>query len=153
MARLGTAVTIVTTDGPAGRYGMTVSAVCSITDDPPTILVCLNRQSEGNRTAKENSVLTVNILASDQQPIAARFARHDVAIKERFGMSEDWVNADTGCPQLTAAACVLNCRIVETTEAGSHSIFFCRVESVLVGKRSSCLVYHDRSYYPIESQA
>jgi flavin reductase len=150
MAQLGTAVTIVTTDGPAGRYGMTVSAVCSVTDDPPTVLVCLNRQSEGNRTVKENGVLTVNILASDHEQIAARFARHEIPIKERFVSSASWVNADTGCPQLTAAAAVLNCRIAGTTEAGSHSVFFCSVESVRVGPRSSCLVYHDKSYHPIE---
>jgi len=43
MARLGAAVNIVTTDGTAGRAGFTASAVCSVTDDPPTLLVCLNR--------------------------------------------------------------------------------------------------------------
>ena len=45
MARLGAAVNIITTDGAAGRGGITATAVCSVTDDPPTLLVCLNRTS------------------------------------------------------------------------------------------------------------
>ena len=47
MARLGAAVNIVTTDGEGGRAGFTASAVCSVTDDPPTLLVCMNRGSSG----------------------------------------------------------------------------------------------------------
>jgi len=46
MARFGAAVSVITTDGPAGRAGFTASAVCSVTDDPPTLLVCMNRGSE-----------------------------------------------------------------------------------------------------------
>ena len=45
MARLGAAVNIITTGGPAGRGGFTASAVCSVTDDPPTLLVCMNRNA------------------------------------------------------------------------------------------------------------
>ncbi len=63
MARLGAAVNIVTTDGPAGLGGLTVSAVCSVSDDPPTLLVCLNRGSPQNRLFKDNGVLCVNTLA------------------------------------------------------------------------------------------
>ncbi len=48
MARLGAAVNVVTSAGPAGRGGFTASAVCSVTDDPPSLLVCLNRSSSGN---------------------------------------------------------------------------------------------------------
>ncbi len=43
MSCMGAAVNIITTDGPAGRAGFTASAVCSVTDTPPTLLVCLNR--------------------------------------------------------------------------------------------------------------
>ena len=46
MARLGAAVNVVTTDGPGGRGGFTASAVTSVTDDPPTLLVCANRTNE-----------------------------------------------------------------------------------------------------------
>ena len=48
MARLGAAVNIITTDGPGGKRGFTASAVCSVTDSPPTLLVCLNRSSDSN---------------------------------------------------------------------------------------------------------
>jgi hypothetical protein len=63
MSRLGAAVNIVTTDGPAGRAGFTASAVCSVTDEPPTLLVCLNRTASVYPAFEANGVLCVNVLA------------------------------------------------------------------------------------------
>src|SRR5471030_2587971 len=57
MAHIGSAVNIITTDGPAGRAGFTASAVCSVTDSPPTLLVCLNRSASVYPVFKENQVL------------------------------------------------------------------------------------------------
>ncbi|MET4385446.1 flavin reductase (DIM6/NTAB) family NADH-FMN oxidoreductase RutF [Bradyrhizobium sp. F1.4.3] len=57
MARLGAAVSIVTTDGPAGRAGFTASAACSVTDDPPTLLVCMNRASSAYVSVVGNNVV------------------------------------------------------------------------------------------------
>ena len=48
MSRLGAAVSVITTDGPAGPSGFTASAVCSVTDAPPTLLVCLNRSASAS---------------------------------------------------------------------------------------------------------
>ena len=67
MARLGAAVHVVTTAGPAGRHGFTASAVTSVTDDPPTLLVCQNRASDANPAFKANGVLCVNTLAAAQE--------------------------------------------------------------------------------------
>jgi len=63
MARLGAAVNIIKTDGPAGRSGMTASAVVSVTDDPPTLAVCINRSSRNNEIIKINGVLAINTLS------------------------------------------------------------------------------------------
>ena len=73
MARLGAAVNVVTTDGPAGRYGFTASAVCSVTDDPPMLLVCVNRSNDSCGAAKANGVLCVNVLTHAQQALSPVF--------------------------------------------------------------------------------
>ena len=63
MSRLGAAVNIITSTGEDGDCGFTASAVCSVTDDPPTLLVCMNRIAKLNTAFKENGILCVNVLA------------------------------------------------------------------------------------------
>ena len=73
MACVGAAVNIITTDGPAGRAGFTASAVCSVTDSPPTLLVCLNRGASVWPTFSENRTLCVNTLSAGQEPLSNLF--------------------------------------------------------------------------------
>src|SRR5471032_1548054 len=73
MAHIGSAVNIITTDGPAGRAGFTASAVCSVTDSPPTLLVCLNRSASVYPVFKENQVLCVNTLADCHESLSNLF--------------------------------------------------------------------------------
>ena len=74
MARLGAAGNVVTSDGPGGRCGFTASAVCSVTDSPPTVLVCVNRTNDSYPPLKVNGVLCVNTLAGGQEDLSAIFA-------------------------------------------------------------------------------
>jgi flavin reductase len=62
MAGLGASVNVITTDGVAGMAGCTASAVCAVTDEPPTLLVCINRASRNNAVMRENGRLCVNVL-------------------------------------------------------------------------------------------
>ena len=96
MARLGAAVNIVTSDGAAGIHGLTVSAVCSISDDPATILVCINRASRGYLAVRKNGVLCVNILGPGHAELSARFARSVTDIDERFGDRAAWMTMPSG---------------------------------------------------------
>ena len=73
MARFGAAVSIVTTDGPAGRAGFTASAVCSVTDDPPTLLVCMNRASSAYASVAGNELVCVNVLSARQESLSRLF--------------------------------------------------------------------------------
>ncbi|MDB5583543.1 MAG: Flavin reductase-like, FMN-binding [Bradyrhizobium sp.] len=148
MAQFGAAVSIVTTGGPEGRHGMTVSAVCSVTDAPPTLLVCINRQSAGNAAIKGNGVLAVNVLSARQQDIALRFSQREIPTAARFEAGA-WKLGDTGSPLLLDAAAMLDCHVVEATEVGSHSVFFCNVRSATVLTEAGCLIYHARSYHDI----
>jgi flavin reductase len=73
MSRLGAAVNVITTAGVAGKAGFTASAVCSVTDEPPTLLVCLNRNASVYHAVKQNGVLCVNTLGAGHQHISDLF--------------------------------------------------------------------------------
>jgi flavin reductase len=146
MARLGAAVNIIATDGPAGRHGMTASAVCSVSDDPPSLLLCINRGSRMYDVLNGNGRLSVNVLAGHQEDLSAAFADRSLDMEARFGRA-DWTLLDRGMPALGGALATFGCRIAACTDAGSHGIFLCEVQHLLVGGAERGLVYFDRSYH------
>lgn len=150
MARLGAAVNVVTTDGVAGRAGFTASAVCSVTDDPPTLLVCLNRASRGNALFKANGVLCVNTLAAGQNALSDAFAgRGGLDTEGRFGLAR-WSRLATGAPVLDdAAVVVFDCRIAEVVEKGTHSVLFAEIEAIRQGGPGGALIWYGRGYHPV----
>lgn len=147
MARLGAAVNIVTSDGPMGRYGLAVSAVCSVTDDPPTVLVCVNRASKANETFKANGVLCINVLAGRHEALSGRFSTPSLGMAERFGDETNWTRLDTGSPVLVDASVALDCALASYREIGTHSVFFCEVRAVQLAEKAEGLVYFNRSYH------
>ncbi|MDE2006196.1 MAG: flavin reductase [Rhodospirillales bacterium] len=150
MARLGAAVNVITTDGPGGRAGFTASAVCSVTDTPPTLLVCANRANDSYPAFVRNQVLCVNTLTparEDLSPLFAGMTEH--AIEARFDTAE-WIRLATGAPVLADAAIAFDCRIDRTVEVGTHDVFFCLVEAIHTGPVHEGLIYYARSYHRIE---
>lgn len=147
MARLGAAVNIITTDGPGGKRGFTASAVCSVTDSPPTLLVCLNRSSDSNEALKVNQVACVNVLAATQQNLSPIFAgMGDGDYEQRFGNAE-WTLLANGTLALKDALASFECRVVQVSEVGTHSVFFCEVDAVHSGDPGQALVYFSRRYH------
>src|SRR5689334_6244291 len=147
MARLGAAVNVVTTDGPAGRRGFTASAVCSVTDDPPTLLVCVNRSNDSAVPMRLNGAVCVNVLTHVQQDISAVFAGA-ASTEERFAFGE-WDRIVTGAPALIGAAVSFDCRPVQIVEIGTHDVFFCEVDAIRTGDREEGLIYYGRSYHRV----
>lgn len=145
LSRLGAAVNVVTTDGPAGRHGMTASAVCSVTDTPPTVLVCMNRKSGKHQLFRDNGVLCINVLSGHHQALSGRFATPEQA-DTRFD-HDQWTTLSTGAPVLVDASASLDCRISEIAEVGTHSVFFCEVVAVSTSERPGGLVWFDRTYH------
>jgi 4-hydroxyphenylacetate 3-monooxygenase reductase component len=150
MARLSAAVHILTTDGPGGRCGVTASAVCSVTDDPPTLLVCINRKSAMNPVFKENGVLAVNTLRAGQEDLSALFAgQRDTAMAERFA-PERWTAIATGSPVLVDALVSFDGRITDVKEIGTHSVMFVEVLDVAIREDDAGLVYFRRGYRAVQ---
>jgi len=146
MSRLGAAVHVVTTAGPAGKTGFTATAVCSVSDQPPTLLVCLNRRSNSAPLLRNNGVLCVNTLRAGQENIADVFAgRTGAQAADRFA-SGDWTTLQTGSPVLTSAVVALDCRVAEVKTVASHDVYFAVVEAIRSGLPGHALLYHDRAY-------
>jgi flavin reductase len=146
MSRLGAAVHVITTAGPGGKAGFTATAVCSVSDAPPTLLTCLNRRSQSNPAVVENGVFCVNTLGDGGAEIADIFSgRTGVKGSDRFAIGE-WLTLTTGSPVLAPAVIAFDCRIVEVRSVASHNVFFGAVEAVRLGPSGPALVYHDRAY-------
>jgi flavin reductase len=149
MARLGAAVNVITTDGPGGRSGFTASAVCSVTDDPPTLLVCVNRSNDSHPPLKSNGVLCVNTLTASQQDLSPVFAGLTEHTAEQRFDSGHWYRLATGAPVLTGAAVAFDCRVTQRVEISTHDVFFCEVEEIAKGDVHEGLIYYGRAYHPV----
>ncbi|GLS16665.1 NADH-dependent FMN reductase RutF [Hydrogenophaga electricum] len=147
MARLGAAVSVVTTDGPGGQAGFTASAVCSVTDDPPTLLVCLNRSASVYPVFEANGVLCVNVLAAGQQTLSNLFGGK-TPMPERFAGAR-WSLLVTGAPVLEGATVSFDCRVSRRTEVGSHDVLFCEAVAIRGSDKAQGLVYFDRRYHDL----
>ena len=146
MSRLGAAVHVITTAGPGGKTGATATAVCSVSDAPPTLLMCLNRRSQTNPVVQENGVFCVNTLGDGGAQIADIFSgRTGVQGTDRFATGE-WTVLSTGSPVLASAVIAFDCRIIEVRAVASHNVFFGAVETVRLGPAGPALVYHERAY-------
>jgi flavin reductase len=146
MSRLGAAVHVVTTDGPGGKTGFTATAVCSVSDTPATLLVCLNRGSNSSAVLRQNGVLCVNTLGANEAAVADVFAgRTGVMAAERFATGE-WKVLRTGAPVLASAVVAFDCRVIEVKAVASHDVYFAAVDAVHSGPPGPALVYHDRAY-------
>lgn len=149
MSRLGAAVTVLTTDGPAGRHGMTASAVCSVTDTPPTLLVCVNRSNRSHAAFRANGVICVNVLAGRHRELSGLFSRPGAA--DRFA-GTGWTSGATGAPVLKDAAVSFDCRISACHEEGTHSVLFCAVEAMEMGPGApEGLIWFGRDYHHLRA--
>ncbi|MEX0590872.1 MAG: flavin reductase [Xanthobacteraceae bacterium] len=146
MSRLGAAVHVVTTDGSGGKHGFTATAVSSVSDQPATLLVCLNHRSRVTTALHENRVLCVNTLRAGDDAIADVFAgRTGLYGAQRF-LQGEWSKLITSAPVLMSAVVSLDCRVIEWKPVASHNVYFCGVVAVREGEAVPALVYHERAY-------
>ncbi len=151
MSKLVSAVHIVTTEGESGRHGFTASAVCSVTDTPPTLLVCMNGNARSYEHFVKNRVLCVNTLAADQAELSNAFASA-MSADERFAQAE-WTTLTTGAPVLTSSLVSFDCKIDQIETVGTHSIFICQIIAIKDNHDTEAgLAYFGRAYHRVASQ-
>ena len=123
MRELAAAVNIITTQYEGQKDGLTATAVCSVSAEPPQLLICVNTEAGGHDLIKIAKKFALNILSRDQENIATRFAGLDgTNRKERFGIGS-WSEIRTGAPCLDGALVNFDCEVVQHISAGTHSIF------------------------------
>lgn len=148
MAQAAATVNMVTTDGLAGRAGVTVSAMSSVSADTekPVLLICVHHLSASAPAILENGVFCVNVLRDDQSYISDTFAgRFKGQIADKFDCAE-WTTQVTGAPRVIDPLVAFDCRVREHTRIGSHYLFFGEVVDIFLASSGSPLVYTNRAY-------
>lgn len=148
MSHAACTVNVVTTDGAAGRAGVTVSAMSSVSADTPkpSLLVCVHHLSRAAKAILENEVFCVNVLRDDQSYISDTFAGR---IRPRNGdkfACTDWVAGVTGAPRVKDPLVGFDCRLMSSERVGTHWVFFGAVEDIFLADRGSPLIYANRAY-------
>jgi flavin reductase (DIM6/NTAB) family NADH-FMN oxidoreductase RutF len=145
MRRMATGVSVVTTDGPAGRFGVTVSSMCSLSLEPPSVLACVHHLSPAFDAIVANGVFCANVLAAEQARVSDSFAGRLTELKgDKFACAQ-WDVLQTGSPVLKGALIAFDCRLSRDVEFGSHRILMGTVIELLA-RDGRPLIYADRAY-------
>lgn len=141
-------VNVVTTNGAAGRHGVTVSAMSSVSADTslPTLLVCIHHMSPAVQAIISNGVFCVNVLRDDQSFVSDCFAgRVRTADGDKFSCTS-WATLATGAPRAVDALAAFDCRILSAQQIGTHYVIVGSVAEIFAAETGSPLIYANRAY-------
>lgn len=146
MSRYAGHVQIVTTALGEERRGVTVTAACSVSDNPASVLVCLNAGNAANSLFTKSGRFVLNTLAAQHQPLAEAFSgMGKLATEERFAKAE-WLTLSTGAPVLANALAAFDCRLIEAKQVATHMILIGTVEAIHMGPENPALIYFERAF-------
>ena len=146
MRRLAASVCVVTTLNEDGsRNGLTATAVCSMTAEPPTLLCCLKLTSNSYVAIEKAGAFAVNVLSADDQAIADHFSS-TLPGSEKFALGK-WSSLVTGAPILESAIAVFDCKLTQVVEVATHGILLGEVQALnLHSAGAKPLLYVDGAY-------
>ena len=144
------AVTIIAAGRVGARGGLTATAFSSLSDNPPTVLVCVQRRSGTHAVIVASKTFSVNILAHEQQDLAERFSgKSGVSGEQRFVAGGVWETLATGAPILDGALASLDCELLDEHAFATHSIFIGRVVDGRFRTEGIPLLYFRNDYWDI----
>jgi flavin reductase (DIM6/NTAB) family NADH-FMN oxidoreductase RutF len=150
MRHLAGGVSVITAGRGKDIAGMTVTSVSSLSVDPPTLIVSINRSASSWPLLKRYRFFGVNILTSDQIDIAERFTGKDgLKGAGRFSGAE-WTTRASGVPLLAGALAAIECEVEEIVERHSHAILIGRVLDLQLSSRTAALAYWQGQYVAID---
>jgi flavin reductase (DIM6/NTAB) family NADH-FMN oxidoreductase RutF len=143
------AVTIIAVGDAGRRTGLTATAVCSLTDSPPTLLACVNRSASAHKPIQTIRSFSINLLARDQNELAMAFSgRAGLEGEARFA-AEEWMTLATGAPVLKNALATLDCELVDEHGFDTHSVFIGRVRDGRWRENVEPLLYFQGSFWDL----
>src|SRR3954462_776484 len=149
MRTLAGAVNIITSMHSGHRYGMTATAVCSASAEPPTVLACINKLATTHGAVVKAKAFCVNVLRAEDWELSTTFSGGQSG-ETRF-KSRNWTRLATGAPVLIDSLVSFDCRVVKTLTHGTHTIFLGQVEQILIGQKGKPLLYSDGQYAKLAS--
>jgi flavin reductase (DIM6/NTAB) family NADH-FMN oxidoreductase RutF len=149
MRTLAGAVNLITSAHAGHRYGMTATAVCSASAEPPTVLACLNKLASTHGAVSKSKVFCVNVLRAEDWELSTSFSGAHTG-EGRFN-ARQWTRLATGSPVLLDALVAFDCRVVKRLAHGTHGIFLGVVEQVLFGNKGKPLLYSEGQYAKLAS--
>ena len=147
MRHLAASVTLITTRHRQQRGGLTATAVCSVSAEPPQLLVCVNKTASAHDPIGHAGFFCVNILSPQHRKIAERFAGMDgVEGDERFHDMGEWSSLSTGAPVLKGCPVSFDCRLVSKLSAGTHTIYIGEIVDLVLDPEADALLYCDGNF-------
>lgn len=153
MRRVASTVCVLTTEYEGRRWGLTATAVCSLSAEPPSLIACVNRSAEAHEAITLSRRICINILAEGQLETARRFSGMLGHSGEQRFEGAEWYNLATGAPVLRDAAAAFDCTIFDRQTYQTHSVLACFAEAIDLGETGNPLIYADRNYGGVRSFA
>lgn len=144
MRRLASAVAVIATARGEEWLGMTATSVTSLSMDPPSLLVCVNRSASIHGALTSKATFSINILHQGQSAVSAAFGGSAKGA-ERF-RSGDWRADAAGTPVLLDAAAAITCIADASVDYGTHTIVIGRVRETFLSPRAAPLIYVNGQY-------
>ncbi|RXG90458.1 MULTISPECIES: flavin reductase family protein [Bradyrhizobium] len=148
MRQCAGAVALVTVGAEHGkRTGLTVTSACSLSDNPPSLIVCVNHNASAHGRIREEGAFAINFLHEDHALLALTFSgQKGVNGDDRFAFGQ-WTRGETGAPVLTDAVAAFDCVLAHEFETKTHSIFVGEVRGVSHAATATPLVYLRSSFH------
>jgi len=142
MRHFAVGVTIITAKDGDKRAGLTATAVCSVTADPPRLVVFVNKNVQASEVILSSGALCVNVLAGEQEEVAKVFAGmvKEVHGEARFDHGQ-WTTLVTGAPALENTLACFDCRVVKVYDESTHSAFLCEILATRERNDGEALIY------------
>jgi len=150
MRHLAGGVSVITVGRGKDITGMTVTSVSSLSVEPPTLIVSINRESSSWPLLKRHGFFGVNILTADQLDIAERFTgKGGLKGADRFAGAQ-WTTLVSGVPLLVGALSAIDCEAEDIIERHSHALVVGRVLDIRASQRTAALAYWQGRYVAID---
>lgn len=143
---------IIATGSSGHRTGLTATAFCSLSDSPPSVLVCVNKSASAYPVIRETGSFSVNILREDQATIALCFSGQTGLKGEDRFTGGQWITQSTGAPVMADSLGSLDCLLEREYEHGTHAVFVGLVQSIRSDEESEPLIYFRGGFVGLQTE-